>query len=135
MTGPTRGKAVLYSVALFAAGVVCGAMILPKTPPSQQSLKVGRSGEIITNIQTKLAARLDLTPAQLEKFAPLIKQAGEQVEASHQNCLKEICAASDSLHAQISPELTLEQRQKLSVLEEERRKLMLDKYNFPPTNR
>jgi hypothetical protein len=130
MTGPSRGKAVAYAAALFLAGGICGAMIMARISTAAQSLKVGRTDEIAVKIQEKLKTGLGLTPEQLAKFEPLIVKAAGELESSHSNCLDRISMALDTLHNQITPELTPEQKQKLESLEKERAAQMLLKYNY-----
>jgi hypothetical protein len=130
MTGPSRGKAIAYTVALFLAGGICGAMLMARISPAAQSLKVGRTDEIALKIREKLNTGLGLTPEQLDKFQPLIVKAAGELESSHLDCLNRISMALDNLHAQIIPELTPEQKQKLESLEKERAAQMLQKYNY-----
>ena len=132
MTGPNRGKALAYTMALFIAGGICGAMVMVRFFPVTQPLKLGRTEEITTNIREKMKTRLGLAPEQLEKFQPLISKTAVELESSHRDCLERISVALDSLHAQITPELNAEQKQKMTALETERRDLMLQKYNFQP---
>lgn len=132
MTEPMRWRMFAYMTAIFVAGVITGAAVMSHMGTNSQSLKVGRSEEIAGLIRQKLVTGLDLTPEQQEKFAPLIKQTSEEMEASHLDCLKRICAAVDKMQAQILPDLTSEQREKLKQLEKERREKMRQKYNFPP---
>jgi Spy/CpxP family protein refolding chaperone len=95
-------------------------------------LKVGRSGEIATLIRQKLIINLELTPEQRDKFEPLIKKTADEMEASHLDCLKRISDAVDKMHAQILPDLTPEQREKLKQVEADRHVMMRQKYNYPP---
>src|SRR6185503_5763491 len=120
MNGPMRWKLISYTAALFAAGAICGAMMLPRTPPPRQALKVDCREEIAKKIRDKYKCQLNLTGAQLEKMEPLFKKASEDVEAGHFDCLNRISAALDCLHSQICTDLTPEQKQKLAALEAKR---------------
>ena len=130
MTGPSRGKAIAYTAALFLAGGICGAMLMTRMSTAAQSLKLGRTDEIAVKIQEKLKASLELTPAQLDKFKPLIVKAAGKLESSHRDCLDRISAALDTLHAQIMPELTPDQKLKMAALEAQRNDQMQQKYNY-----
>lgn len=131
MTELMRWRMFGYMVALFIAGAITGAAVMSHMR-SAQSLKVGRSAEIAGIIRQKLVTSLELTPEQRQKFDPIIKQASEEMETSHLECLKQVTAASAKMHAQMLPDLTPEQREKLKKLEEERREIMRQKYNYPP---
>lgn len=130
MTGPSRGKAIAYTLALFLAGGICGAVVMAHVTSTPQSLKVGRTAEIAVKIQEKLNTSLALTPEQLQKFQPLIDKAAAELEASHKDCLDRISLALTGLHNQIAAGLTPEQQQKLANLETQRRATMLQKYNY-----
>jgi hypothetical protein len=131
MTGQTRGRVIAYMVALFVAGGVTAAAVMSHMSPAQpQTLKLGRADEIANLIGDKLNDRLNLTAEQREKFKPLIKHTGEELEASHSQCLKRISAAIDTLHSEIAPDLTADQKEKLKQFEAERVDNMLKKYNY-----
>jgi hypothetical protein len=131
MTRPAAWKVLLYTAALFVAGAVCGAMFMSRrVPASDQPLKLGRAAVIANNIRTKLNTRLQLTPAQQEKFEPLFLKTSAVLESVHKDCLDRITAALDQLHAEIRPDLTPAQLDLLTALEAERREQMLQKYNY-----
>lgn len=130
MTEQMRWRMFAYMVALFVAGAICGAAVMARMGPTQ-SLKVGRTDEIAHIIMEKLDRNLGLTSEQKQKFEPLIRATAERCELSHITCLDEICAAADKLHEQIKAGLTPEQLPKLAKMDEERKKTMRDKYNYP----
>lgn len=131
MTRPAAWKVLLYTVALFIAGAVCGAMLIPRpTPVVDQPLKLGRTTEIADKIRAKLNARLQLTPTQQEKFEPLFVKTSAELESIHKDCLERITAALEQLHTEMRPDLTPVQQESLTALEAERREQMLQKYNY-----
>ncbi|HXC99344.1 MAG TPA: hypothetical protein VN048_08375 [Verrucomicrobiae bacterium] len=133
MTRPAAWKVLLYTCALFLAGAVCGAMLISRRAPvADQPLKLGRTNEIANNIRTKLNSRLQLTPAQQQKFEPLFVKTSVELESIHKDCLDRITAALSQLHAEMAPDLTPEQLQLVKALEAERCDLMLQKYNYCP---
>ena len=132
MNVPMRWKLISYTAALFAAGAICGAMMLPRTPPKPETLKVDCREEIAKKLRNKLKCQLNLTDAQLEKMEPLIQKASGDVEASHLDCLNRISAALDCLHSQICTDLTPDQKQKLAALEAARCQELKVKYNYQP---
>ena len=133
MTETMRWRMFGYMLALFIAGFVTGAAVMAHYKATSQTLKVGRTDEITSLVRQKLIMSLDLTPDQRDKFDPLIKKTSEEMEASHLDCLNRISAAVAKMHAQILPDLTPEQREKLKQLEAERLVRLRQKYNYTPT--
>jgi hypothetical protein len=133
MTRPAAWKVLLYTAALFIAGAVCGSIFTSRRMPVvDQPLKLGRTNVIAERIRTKLDSRLQLTPAQQEKFEPLFVKTSAELEAIHKDCLDQISAALDRLHTEMRPDLTPAQLDLLTALEGERREQMLQKYNYCP---
>jgi hypothetical protein len=132
MNGPTRWKVILYTLALFFAGAICGAMVMSRISANAQSLRVDRTAEIATKIREKLKTSLDLKPGQLETIMPMIEKTSEELEASHRDDLKRISASVDALHTRIAPLLDAEQKQKLLGLEAQRRESLWQKYHYRP---
>ena len=132
MTEPMRWKMFAYLAALFVAGVITGAAVMSRTAANGQTLKVGRTDEISNMIRQKLIITLELTPEQETNFAPLIKKTSEELEASHLDCLKRVSTALDKMHEESRPALTADQLEKLRHVEDERRAMMRQKYNYPP---
>ena len=132
MTSSTRWKVLTYTAVLFAAGAVCGALMLPRKPeaPAKQT-KLWCANDIACQIRKELRSALDLTPEQMAKFEPLIKQTSEELEASHHDCLNRINAAMENLHTQICKDLKPEQKSKLKKLKAERLEKIWDKYGYP----
>ena len=130
MSMPARGKIIVYMVALFVAGGICGAMVASRMAANAQTLIVNRSPEIAAKIQNKLTTRLALTSEQLAKIQPLIEKTSAELEASHRDCLKRISLAIDNLHGELCPVLTPEQKPMLAALDEERRELMWQKFHY-----
>ena len=131
MNGLLRWRMIGYLAALFVAGVITGAAVMTRTTAGTQTLKIGRTEEIQTLMTERLEV-LHLTPEQKQKFAPLIRKASEELEASHLQCLQQCAAAVENLHTAILPDLTSEQSDKMKELEAERHSIMRQKYNFPP---
>jgi hypothetical protein len=129
MTEPMRWRMLGYLAALFIAGAVTGAAVMARMG-AQQTLKVGRTEQIEAIIKQKLQP-LELTADQQQKFDPLIKKASADLEASHLECLEKSSMVIDHLHAQIKLELTQDQQDKLAKMDEGRRVMMKEKYNYP----
>jgi Spy/CpxP family protein refolding chaperone len=131
MNGLMRWRMIGYLAALFVAGIITGAAVMARTTAGTQTLKVGRTEEIQELIRQRFHV-LALTTEQRQKFDPLIKKASEELEASHLGCLERCSAAVESLEAQIRPDLSPDQLEKLKQLETERRAMLRQKYNYPP---
>lgn len=134
MSNPTGLKAFVYTVALFLAGGVCGVMVAPRIFPPAQNLKVGRIDEIAAKIQTKLENGLRLTPDEVTKALPLIRDTSQKLEDAHFKCLTQIELDIRQLHQDLRPILTADQISALQDLDTQREKTMKQKYNFvfPP---
>ena len=119
MNNFTKGKAILYLVAIFIAGAACGS-IIGYSSGKQQAVSPARQKEISERTLKRLQARLNLTPEQFGKIKPIV----EQNSASMQNLQRESwLRVSDTfkrMNAQISTYLTEEQRHKLDAMENER---------------
>ena len=131
MTKPARWKVIAYAAALFVAGVICGAAVVSRMSASSP-FRLNRSEEIAARIRQRLTDRLALTPDQVEKIDPIIRKTSEELEASHRDDLNRITAALDGMHAQIAPELTVDQKVKLGQVRAERARVFQEKYNYPP---
>ena len=136
MSNPVQAKAIIYTVALFFIGGVCGVMVAPRLfppPPPDQPLKVGRTNEITKKIELKLETRLNLTADQMAKAGPLIGATSEKLEEAHLHCLDQVEQAIRGLHESLRPMLTEQQISTLKVMDDERAADMKQKYNYPST--
>jgi hypothetical protein len=132
VNNPNRFKAIFYALALLVFGGVIGAVIKAATSPTPQSLRLGRVDEIVKVIVDRMDAKLELTPEQKQRIAPLVRKTAEEMEASHFDCLKRVNLALDKLHEEIRPELIPEQQEKMRELEAERSDRMWEKYRYKP---
>ena len=119
MNNFTKGKAILYLVAIFIAGAACGS-IIGYSSGKQQGVSPARQKEISERTLKRLQSRLSLSPEQIGKIKPIV----EQNSASMQNLQRESwLRVSDTfkrMNAQISNHLTEEQKRKLEAMENER---------------
>jgi hypothetical protein len=130
MTSVSRWKVFAYAVALFLAGVVCGAAVISRMTASSP-FRLNRSEEIAARIRQRLTDRLKLSPDQVGKIDPVIIKTSIELEASHRDVLNRITASLDGMHAQITPELTPDQKVMLGEIRAERARLFQKKYNYP----
>lgn len=133
MNNFTKGKALLYLVAIFIAGAACGS-IIGYSSGKQQAISTARQKEISERTLKRLQARLNLTPEQFGKIKPIV----EQNSASMQNIQRESwLRVSDTfkrMNAQISNHLTEEQKWKLEAMESERCENVRKKCGSPKGN-
>jgi Spy/CpxP family protein refolding chaperone len=132
MTALSKRKLSVYLLALFLAGGGSGALIAwqvsrrtPMTPLPP--------AEIGARLRARLQSRLDLTPEQVEKIAPLIDQAMRRVEAIRRETANQVFANVSNLDAQVLLVLTPEQKAKFEELERERLNYLRQKFG-PETN-
>ena len=120
MNFQSKGRLLTYLAVIFVAGGVTGSVVMkslnrrpPPGPPHTAE-------HIVGVIRKTLQEKLDLTPAQLEKITPRIQAAALEIKIAHGDSARRIGTISRELHAQIAPELTPEQREKLAQFDRER---------------
>jgi len=132
MSNFSKGKAMLYLVAIFIAGAACGS-IIGYSSGKQQAISPARQKEISERTLKRLQARLNLTSDQFGRIKPIV----EQNSASMQNLQRESwLRVSDTftrMNAQISTYLTEEQKRKLDTMESERCENVRKKCGSPRT--
>ena len=134
MSSPVRFKASLYTVALFAAGAICGAVVAHQTAPPPQSapLTLGRVDEIAAKIRAKFRTSLSLSPEQLTNAEPLIHVASLKLEAAHRDCLDQIDQIIRQLHHDLSSSLSEAQKTQLKTMETNRADKLWQEYRYRP---
>jgi Spy/CpxP family protein refolding chaperone len=127
-----KWKLGLYVLAIFLAGAGSGAFItwqlcprLPATPRPP--------AEIGARLRARFQSRLDLTPDQAAKIAPMIDQAMRRVETVRQETANNVFANVSNLDEQVMTVLTPAQKLKFEQLERERRDYLRQKFG-PATN-
>lgn len=123
-----KWKISLYLSALFLAGMVTGA-ILTAQIGRQIMMRVMQPEAMAGRWQHDLETRLNLTPEQSQKIAPIIqdgmKNFGpvmcDQMELALSNC-----------NARIEQELTPEQKIKFAEIEKEQQQFIRSRFNGGP---
>lgn len=132
MTSLGKRKLAAYVVAIFLAGAgsgglvawkICRRVAVTPLPPA----------ELGARLRARFQSRLDLTPDQMQKMDPMIKQAMRRVEAIRQETARAVFANVSNLHVQVSSVLTPEQQMKFEKLEGERLEYLRRKFG-PVTN-
>ncbi len=119
MITPAQAKAIAYSVAIFLLGGLAGAAI---------ALGVSRQAwprppfihDMSQHLQARLQAKLELTPAQLQKIQPAIAKLAADMQGIHTETMKRGSKLMDDFYAAIAVELTSGQKQKLEELKKAR---------------
>jgi Spy/CpxP family protein refolding chaperone len=127
MTPIGKWKLGLYVALIFAAGAGSGALVswqisrktpIPPTP----------TPEIAIRLKDRLHDRLQLTPDQMAKIAPMIDEAMRRLETVRRETATQIFSNVSTMHEQVVQVLTPEQRAKFEELEAERKSYLRTKY-------
>jgi hypothetical protein len=118
MNEMTRGKALVYLVAVFVAGLAAGAIggyAVGKRPPGPPP-----DGQKMTErILAGLRAELRLNEEQVRQIRPLVEATGNQIHAVHEDVGNRIDAIIKEGNRRMEAFLTPEQKKKLEVLEKQ----------------
>ena len=122
-----KWKLGLYVILIFVAGAGSGALIawevgrktpIPPTP----------TPEIAVRLKERFQSRLELTPDQMTKIAPMIDQAMHRLETIRRDTATQIFDNVSNMHEQVVQVLTPPQRGKFEELEKERQDYLHAKY-------
>ena len=118
-------KLIFYLSLLFLAGVVTGAFltfqVVRHLMPNQERLTARWSGE--------LRSKLDLTPEQVQKIEPIIK---ETIGAFKTTLGHDLRSALTNCNARITLQLNASQKIKFERLEQEQREFISRKFGAGP---
>ena len=124
----SKWKIIVYLSALFLAGVVTGAILTAQIGRHIMK-KIMQPEAMAGHWQHDLETRLNLTPAQSQKIAPIIRDGMknfgstlcDQMELVLSNC-----------NARIELELTPEQKIKFTDIEKEQQQFIRSRFNNGP---
>lgn len=133
MSNFTKGKAMLYLVAIFIAGAACGS-IVGYSSGKQQAISPARQKEISERTLKRLQARLNLTPDQFSRIKPIVEQNSAAMQNLQRESWLRVSDTFTRMNAQISAYLTEEQKLKLETMESERCENVRKKCGSPKTN-
>lgn len=119
MSAALKWKLALGFFLVFLAGVATGSFAWKwhkrhwsSPPPSA----------FAQHMSERLRRKLDLTPEQSAKIAPIVEKSAGQLEAIRVESARRVRQTFTEMHLQMSPELTPAQRKKLAAMEERHRR-------------
>ena len=121
MNNLTKGKTILYLVAIFLAGAVGGTVVGYSSGKRKGFPPPPRPSEMTRHIMARFQSQLDLTPEQIEKIQPLVEQTTANMDGIHRESWRQVSEGFKKLNQQIVGYLTEGQRKKLEAMESERR--------------
>jgi Spy/CpxP family protein refolding chaperone len=121
----SKWKISLYLSVLFLAGVVTGA-ILTAQIGKRMMMKVIQPEAMAGHWQHDLETRLNLTAAQSQKIAPIIRDGMKNFGAV---LCDQTGLALSNCNARIALELTPEQRIKFAEIEKEQQQFIRSRFN------
>ncbi len=119
MSQVTKGKAIVYLLAIFIAGAACGSIIGYSTG-KHQSMVPARQKEMSERTLQRLQARLNLTEDQHRKIKPIVEQNSAAMQNIHRESLQRVADTYKRMNAQMGLHLTADQKVKLDKMENER---------------
>lgn len=133
-----RWKFGLALVAIFAAGVVTGALL-----PHAMRYGGWRGGrpmpprpeEMAAHLQARFKRELSLTAEQEQKVAPLLQESARSLQTIRAEGERKVVESMESVHARIRELLTPEQVVKLEEMQKRRRERMTRGGGGPPPPR
>lgn len=126
LTVASNVKIILAVGGIFVAGAVTGGFVSWRFADRlihQKQVQQTRIGP--TEIGTRLAEQLKLSPEQKEKIRPIISETSDELRKVRREAFSQTAALIEKMDADLSRELTPEQRVLLKDIrakEEERRK-------------
>src|SRR5262245_34162161 len=135
MKNLTRPQVISYLALIFVAGGISGAVIIGGAARQTQS-KPPTMGKVCDHMRKRLQSELGLTADQMKKIEPILRETEREMEGVHRRSMGQIAQIIERSNAEISKELTPEQRVKLAAMESKRReslqKCVKDRTPFPP---
>jgi hypothetical protein len=133
MSNVTKRQAIFYLVAIFIAGLACGA-ILGYLTGRQEAVSPARQKEMSERTLRRLESRLGLTPDQIAKVRPIVEQNSAAMQSIHRESWQRVSDTFKRMNAQIAGYLTEAQQDKLEAMENERCENVRKKCGAPRGN-
>jgi len=124
----SKWKIIVYLSALFLAGVVTGG-ILAAQIGRHMMMRVMQPEAMAGHWQHDLENRLNLTAAQSEKIAPIIRDSMNSFGPAMRD---QMGLALSNCNARIEQELTPEQKIKFAEIEKEQQQFVRSRFNGGP---
>ena len=118
-----KWKMIGYAAALFAAGAVSGGA-LGVYETKARLFQPQQEQDVALRMRARLQKRLELTPDQMAKLAPIIDSAAKDLHAIRTDNAQRVGKVFESAYSQISAILTPEQRVKLEQMQKEHRAMI-----------
>lgn len=119
MNNFTKGKAILYLVAIFIAGAASGT-IIGYSSGKQQAVAPAQQREICDRTLKRLETRLELTQEQVGRIKPIVEQNSVAIQNLQRESWLKVSDTFKRMNAQIASYLTDDQRLRLDAMETER---------------
>lgn len=126
MSRLTRSKATVYLAAIFLAGSMAG-FVAGHAFARRQPLRPPPAAEMTRHMVARLQEQLKLTPEQVENIRPLVERNTAELDALHRESWDRVSESFRKLNQQIAGYLTLEQKEKLSAMESDRRRFVRER--------
>lgn len=118
MSAPLRWKLLAGFLLVFVAGLVAGAF-LGAAQARHHRLNFAHRGSLAEKVRKRMS-RLDLTPEQMAKAAPIFDRTAHQLEEIRAETGRRVHEAFAAADDELAPGLTLQQRAKLTALGRQR---------------
>lgn len=119
MSAPLRWKLVGGFLLVFIAGLIAGAF-LGAVETRHHRADFARHEVLTERIRNRMQSRLDLTPQQLAKTAPIFDKTARQIEDIRKETSRRIHETFAAADDELAPALTPGQRARLDALEAEK---------------
>lgn len=119
MSAPLRWRLLAGFIVVFVAGLVAGAFLGAGQLRRHARADFGHHDSLSHRIRNRMQDRLDLTPEQMARAAPIFDKAARQLEAIRTETSQRVRATFTAADDELAPHLTPAQRTKLDALEAE----------------
>ena len=119
MNAPLRWKLLGGFILVFTAGLIAGAFVAAVQLRHHRA-DFSHHEAITERIRNRMKSRLDLTPEQMAKTAPIFDKTARQIEDIRRETSRRIHETFAAADHELAPELTPEQRARLDALEAEK---------------
>jgi len=123
MTQFSKWKIIGYAAAIFVAGGISGGALGVYETKSDLFVPT-RQQELARHLLGRLRTRLDLTPDQVAKAAPIIESAATDIRSIRMETVQRINKVFDDSYAQVSAILTPQQRIVFDQIQKQRREMI-----------
>ena len=131
----TKQQIILCLALIFIAGGITGAVVISGATKETQS-RPPTMGKVCDHMRKRLQSELGLTPDQVKRIEPILRETEREMEGVHHRSMGQIAQIIEKSNAEIARELTPEQRIKLAAMENKRReslqKCVKDRPPIPP---